>query len=385
VGVQFEIDGAALGIEDRSPPYGVDWNTRSTSNGEHTIAAIARDLAGNYGADSISVTVDNVVPPPPVDHLAAAYAFDESGGNTTTDSSGNGNTATLHGATFSAGVNGNALSFDGTNDYAEAPNSASLDIGGTGITIALWVRINSTSSGVDYVIVGKPWYAMAMTSPFYQYGVEYSNSSNKTLDFFFGDPAANLHGPYRMHPAPGVWTHAAFTYDGSAVRGYLDGVERLYVSDASSLVPRGNSLRFGVDGVYQQFFNGAIDDLRIYARALNPQEIVSVMQTPVGGPVTAVAGEPARPFTLSAAAPNPFRATMRVSFTLTSAAEADLRAFDASGRLVAALAHARLAEGPHSIAWDGADAAGRPAPSGRYFLRLRVGSDEETRPVVLVR
>src|SRR6185436_15073823 len=43
--------------------------------------------------------------------------------------------------------------------------------------------------------------------------------------------------------------------------------------------------RLGVDGMYQQFFSGAVDDLRIYSRALTLSEIQSVMQTPVlGGP-----------------------------------------------------------------------------------------------------
>jgi hypothetical protein len=65
------------------------------------------------------------------------------------------------------------------------------------------------------------------------------------------------------------------------VRGYLDGVERLSVADAASLVARSNSLRLGVDGAYQQFFDGLLDDLWIYSRALSPAEIRSVMATPL--------------------------------------------------------------------------------------------------------
>jgi Bacterial Ig domain len=57
VGVQFFVDGAPLGAEDRTPPYSVTWNTTTVSNGTHTLTARARDAAGNIGT-SPSVLVD---------------------------------------------------------------------------------------------------------------------------------------------------------------------------------------------------------------------------------------------------------------------------------------------------------------------------------------
>jgi len=373
VGVQFRVDGTNIGPEDQSAPYAISWNTLGTANGRHVVKAIARDLAGNRGMDSVYVTVANVIPPPPTDHLAAAYAFDESGGSTTADVSGNGNTGTLHGAAFAAGKNGNALAFDGASDYVEAPNSASLDIGGTGLTVAFWVKVNSTGSGVDYVIVGKPWYATTMTSPYYQYGVEYSNAYNKTLDFYFGDPSGNLHGPYRMSPTPGAWTHVAFTYDGDAVKGYLDGTERLSEPDAGGLEQRGHSLRLGVDGAYQQFFNGWLDDLRIYSRALTPAEIQSVMQTPVGSPPTAVPGTPAGAgdgSAVQAASPNPTNGPVSVSYLLGREGEVRVSVFDVAGRLVAEPPAGRQGPGPQRATWNGRTGDGKLVASGVYFVRV---------------
>ena len=388
VGVRFAIDGAGLGPEDVTPPYVVSWNTRDFANGPHVVRATARDLAGNHAADSATVTVDNPVLPPPFDHLAAAYAFDESGGAATADSSGNGNHATLHGAAFVAGKHGNAVAFDGAGDYVEAPNRASLDIAGPGITIAFWARIESTSSGTDYVIVGKPWSASSMPSPFYQYGVEYSNSGNKTVDFFFGDPGGGLHGPYRMSVVPSVWTHVAFTFDGATVRGYVDGVERLAASTAASLTPRGNSLRLGVDGAYQQFFDGALDDLRIYNRALTAAEVRSAMAAPVRNPSTVgVAWGAGAPGTLALAIAgrNPLHGRARFSFALPRRLDTDLRIFDASGRVVRALGRGALDAGAHAAEWDGRDDLGRDAPAGRYFLRLEAGALEQTIGLVLLR
>ena len=47
VGVQFLVDGANVGVEDATPPYALAWDTRTVSNGAHTLRARARDAAGN--------------------------------------------------------------------------------------------------------------------------------------------------------------------------------------------------------------------------------------------------------------------------------------------------------------------------------------------------
>jgi hypothetical protein len=57
-GVQFKLDGQNLGGEDTSAPYSVAWNTTVTSDGAHTLTAVARDTAGNSAASpGVAVTV----------------------------------------------------------------------------------------------------------------------------------------------------------------------------------------------------------------------------------------------------------------------------------------------------------------------------------------
>lgn len=64
-GVQFKLDGANLGAEDTTAPYEITWDTTQTSNGSHTLTAIARDTAGNTATSSaIGVTVNNDTTPP---------------------------------------------------------------------------------------------------------------------------------------------------------------------------------------------------------------------------------------------------------------------------------------------------------------------------------
>ena len=59
-GVQFKLDGALLGVEDTSAPYGVQWNSASVANGTHSLTAVARDWGGNATtSDPIVVTVNN--------------------------------------------------------------------------------------------------------------------------------------------------------------------------------------------------------------------------------------------------------------------------------------------------------------------------------------
>jgi hypothetical protein len=60
VGVQFQLDGANLGSEDTSSPYSISWDSTATTDGTHTLQAIARDAAGNRTtATSVSVSVSN--------------------------------------------------------------------------------------------------------------------------------------------------------------------------------------------------------------------------------------------------------------------------------------------------------------------------------------
>jgi hypothetical protein len=63
--VQFLLDGAGLGAEIANPPYAVSWDTSGVGNGVHTLAARARDAAGNETTSApIAVNVDNAAASP---------------------------------------------------------------------------------------------------------------------------------------------------------------------------------------------------------------------------------------------------------------------------------------------------------------------------------
>jgi hypothetical protein len=80
-GVQFRIDGAPLGAEDRSAPYSAVWDTAAVGDGPHSITAVARDNAGKTTISAaVSVRVDNT---PPVVAITAPAGGTAVGGSVT--------------------------------------------------------------------------------------------------------------------------------------------------------------------------------------------------------------------------------------------------------------------------------------------------------------
>lgn len=83
--------------------------------------------------------------------------------------------------------------------------------------------------------------------------------------------------------------------------------------------------------------------------------------------------------------PNPFSPSTTISFTLPGATAVVVRVYDVHGRIVRTLIDRPLAAGDHLAAWDGRDAAGRPAAAGIYYCRIEGGARSATRAMVLVR
>lgn len=94
---------------------------------------------------------------------------------------------------------------------------------------------------------------------------------------------------------------------------------------------------------------------------------------------------PALVFRVEPAAPNPFNPTTRIRFTLPAAGRAQVRVYDAAGRLVRTLVDAELAAAAHVATWDGRDDAGRSCPSGVYFYRVAAGQLGHVGRVALVK
>jgi len=196
------------------------------------------------------------------------------------DASGNGNNGSCTECpTLTTDRFGNADSayaFDGVNDYITVPNSNSLNISGTNISISLWA--NPVNTSVDMGILAKGWMENEMTDPFYQYAIEINQNGDESYDFYFGNSSSSLQGPLGSGNGAnyGNWEHIVFTYDGSAVKHYIDGVEVRSQTETDALVARGNLLIIGADAAQNQPFQGSLDDIRIYDRTLDATEVTAL-------------------------------------------------------------------------------------------------------------
>ena len=81
--------------------------------------------------------------------------------------------------------------------------------------------------------------------------------------------------------------------------------------------------------------------------------------------------------------PNPFNPLTRIDFDLAEPARVSLRIYDLGGRLIRTLVEAEQSSGPHSVLWNGQDGTGKPAASGMYVYRLKIGEQVQMRKMVL--
>jgi hypothetical protein len=114
-GVQFQVDGAPLGAEVVTAPYAVTWDSTGAADGPHTIAAVARDAAGNRSQSSIAVTVSNAPPEPEPDTTAPVVSLLAPQNQSTVG----GTIAVTASATDDVAIVGVLLQVDGTPIGAE--------------------------------------------------------------------------------------------------------------------------------------------------------------------------------------------------------------------------------------------------------------------------
>ncbi|PKH40185.1 Glucose/arabinose dehydrogenase, beta-propeller fold [Nocardioides alpinus] len=265
VGVQFRVDGVAVGSEDTSAPYTATWASTTAGNGQHQVTAVARDASGRTTTSAaVAVTVANAG----VAGLVGGWSFDDGSGGTAADSSGRGNTGTLSGPAWTTdGRYGGALVFDGTNDMVSVADSASLDLT-TGMTLSAWVRPTTLGSWRQVLLKERP---QGLTYALYATG-NASGRPNATLAI--GNTDREVNAPSAL--AANVWTHLAATYDGAVARLYVNGTQVATRNQAGTLVTSTGALRIGGNAVWGEWFAGTIDDVRVYGRALTAAEVQTV-------------------------------------------------------------------------------------------------------------
>jgi hypothetical protein len=262
--VQLRVDGANVGTPDTTSPYSAVWDSRSATNGSHTVSAVALDGAGNSATSAnVTVTVNNT-------ERVAAYGFEEASGTTAVDSF-NDFDGTISGATrVTTGRFGSALSFDGVNDSVTIANSSGLTPT-AGMTISAWV--NPSALAAWRPVVAKE------RAPFPTYGLYASNTSSRATARV--GTTADLTTSATSAFGLNTWTHVAMTWNGATLRLFVNGAQVSSRAVTGALAGGTGVVRLGGDSLRGEWFSGLIDEVRAYGRPLSASEITADMNAAI--------------------------------------------------------------------------------------------------------
>jgi glucose/arabinose dehydrogenase len=209
--------------------------------------------------------------------LVAAYSFDEGAGTTVADSSGSTNTGSVVATTWStAGKFGKALSFSATqHSYVSIPDSASLHL--SALTLEAWVRPSALSGAWRTVVFKERPSGMT-------YSLYANNDANRPVGQVYTSAEQNASGTAQL--PLNTWTHLAATFGGGMLKQYVNGAQVSSVAVAGSVVASTGLLKIGGNAIWGEWFNGLIDEVRVYNRALSASEIQTDMNTSIGSPDT---------------------------------------------------------------------------------------------------
>ena len=239
--------------------------------GSYTVLA---SYAGsvNYQPASATATITITAAPPGLTGLVAAYAFEEGAGLFTGDASGRGHGGRQKRPQWAAaGRFGRALDFNGVDDWVTIADEADLDMQ-SAITIEAWVNPRALSGWNTIALKegdGRMSYAL--------YANDWDPRPAGYVRVNFIDQSVT--GRSRL--ALNTWSHVAMTYSGSMMRLYVNGVEVSRRSMSGKIQTVNGPLRIGGNSIWGEYFNGLIDEVRLYKRELNAAEITRDMNTPI--------------------------------------------------------------------------------------------------------
>jgi len=232
-----DVDSITIGVGDKTGPQGSG--------------------SGKIYFDDIRLYQASSELPPQDPDMVAYYKLDSDA----MDSSGNGIDGTIEGdPQWIEGVIDGALQFDGVDDGIDTGYTEDL----VNFTVACWVNSPAAPANV--------WGGGPVERQF-----NFMMAWNREDDFR-GGILAHIGGwkSASYEPIePNKWHHIVGTYDGEALKAYRDGV--LITSTPASGAPRSESRTLKIGRGLSTFFDGAVDDVRIYRRALTEAEIADLV------------------------------------------------------------------------------------------------------------
>jgi hypothetical protein len=205
---------------------------------------------------------------PSTSGLVGWWKLNESGGLQARDSSGNGYHGTLVGKPTwrrEGGAIGGALEFDGTGDYVVIGNQRQFDITDE-ITVAAWIKVNRFDRNWQ-AIVGKGDLSWRIAR----------DRDRDCLQFAFNSVPNEQLLKGQIIVTDGQWHHVAGVYDGRQMSLYIDGQLDVSQATTTNIPVSDKPVYIGENSQARgRYWNGRISDVRVYRRALTPQEIAAL-------------------------------------------------------------------------------------------------------------
>jgi hypothetical protein len=187
-----------------------------------------------------------------------------------------------NGAGFAPGFVGQAFQFDGANDLVQVTDAPELNP--TNITLEAWVNPTQIKAGSR--IISKDIDDQSCESPYVVYSLDLRADRSNRLAFFFTTVGTtNLHEVIGTSVIPtNAFTHVAATFDGVVAKVFVNGAEEASLSVAGNLIASTAPLVIGAPGAACRTafaglaeFNGRIDEISLYDRALTAGEIATIV------------------------------------------------------------------------------------------------------------
>ena len=207
--------------------------------------------------------------------LVGYWSFNEGTGTIATDFSGNGNTGTVSGASWTSGKRGRALQFDGS-DHVRIDGVAD-NVATGAATIAFWFRPASTFSSAASTDEVPFTISDAASNNDLRFRLD---ETDGTLDFENGTGGQDILESTQTSWSGGTWYHIVGTISaaGTAKKLYVNAT----LSNENNPGGRGGTAateaRIGSIEVFDLFYNGTIDDVRVYNRELGSTEVAKLYQ-----------------------------------------------------------------------------------------------------------
>lgn len=200
------------------------------------------------------------------------FMFDEGEGAIAEDASDYGNNGVIKGdPTWVEGKFGTALDLDGAGDTIEIAHNDGLNIT-TAVTMEMWVRMGKAGGNANQAGIEKGGWEAGVYSLYPLY-------NGATIAQFFDLPENcndEIIGPDIRN---GEWRHLAGVLDGKSISLYIDGDLAISAPCAGELLTNTRNVYIGSRNGGDRFLIAAVDEVRLYNRALTIEEIRMDMET----------------------------------------------------------------------------------------------------------